>query len=79
MALHIKKSNPFLFYPFALVGVLLVSLVPPLFVLGWGYWDIINWLDTTSVSMVMILLKETRHACVLSKTVTAARLALLVR
>ncbi len=53
MALHIKKSNPFLFYPFALVGVLLVSFVPPLLVLGWGCWGTTYWLDTTSVSMAM--------------------------
>lgn len=52
MASTIKKTSSVQFYLYIAVGVLLVALIPPIFALGLGYWEITAWKDTTSNSMV---------------------------
>lgn len=52
MASTIKKNSSVQFYLYIAVGVLLVALIPPIFALGLGYWEITAWKDTTSNSMV---------------------------
>lgn len=48
----IKKTSDLFFYPFSILVALLVVLVPPIIPLGFGYLDIINWGDSTSISML---------------------------
>lgn len=53
MATQLKKSTPLYFYPFIALSLVIVTAVPPIFVLGWGYWHITYWVDSTSISMLM--------------------------
>ncbi len=48
----LHKTSSFLFYPYLIIGVLLVTFIPPLFALGLNYWSLTSWLDTTANSMV---------------------------
>ncbi len=52
MPSSLHKTNSFLFYPYLIIGVLLVAFIPPIFALGLNYWSLTSWLDTTSSSMV---------------------------
>jgi lipopolysaccharide/colanic/teichoic acid biosynthesis glycosyltransferase len=53
MAGSLKKIRPMYFYTFLLAGAVLVAALPPVFVLGWGYWFVTYWVDSTSLSMLV--------------------------
>jgi lipopolysaccharide/colanic/teichoic acid biosynthesis glycosyltransferase len=52
MPSSLYKTSSFLFYPYLIVGVLLIAFIPPIFALGLNYWSVTFWQDTTSNSMV---------------------------
>ena len=52
MSLKIKNPSSFFFYPYLLLGILVVAFTPPVFSLGLHYWDMTFWKDTTSNSMM---------------------------
>ena len=51
MPSSLHKTDTLTFYPYLLVGVLLVAFVPPTFALGLNYWDLTAWHDSTANSM----------------------------
>ena len=52
MPSSLHKTSSFLFYPYLVVGVVLVTSIPPIFVLGEGYLLLTSWQDATSNSML---------------------------
>ncbi len=52
MTTAIKKSRALLFYPLLMLGALLVTLLPPIIPLGFDYFEITYWRDSTSNSML---------------------------
>ena len=52
MTTAIKKSRALLFYPLLILGALLVTLLPPIIPLGFDYFEITYWKDSTSNSML---------------------------
>jgi len=56
MSKTIAKSPMMFFYPFVVVGIALVVLLPPAYVLGLNYPRLMLWGDTTSNSMLINLI-----------------------
>lgn len=52
MPTSIHKTSSFLFYPYLVIGLVLIASIPPIFALGVSYWSVTSWQDTTSNSMV---------------------------
>lgn len=52
MPSSLRKTSSFLFYPYLIMGALLVTFIPPVFALGLKYLSLTSWLDTTANSMV---------------------------
>lgn len=52
MPSSLNKTSSFLFYPYLVIGLVLVASIPPVFVLGLSYWSVTSWQDTTANSMV---------------------------
>ena len=52
MQSSLHKTSSFLFYPYLVIGVVLIALIPPILPLGLGYWSVTAWLDTTANSIV---------------------------
>lgn len=52
MPSSLHKTSSFLFYPYLIIGVILVAFIPPIFALGLNYWSVTFWQDTTSNAMV---------------------------
>lgn len=52
MPSSLHKTNTLTFYPYLLVGVLLVAFVPPIFALGLNYLEVTAWNDSTANSMI---------------------------
>lgn len=48
----LHKISPFLFYPYLIIGLVLIGIIPPIFALGLNYWSETPLLETTSNSMV---------------------------